>query len=143
MRADLPTIGDRLRAARVAAGFTSAADFARSIGAEDATYRHHEANRRKISIDQVEIYARALEVSVQWLLSGDEQRAEQSAAEAARIAQALPAPLREAWFRSGQALLEASERDTPPPDDSSASVPLSHSRRPFLGTSGPEPRLAA
>lgn len=63
------TIGDRLRNARVKAGFASAAEAARQHGWGIASYRHHENGTRSVGIDQAMTYANAFEVSASWLLN--------------------------------------------------------------------------
>jgi SOS-response transcriptional repressor LexA len=62
-------IGVRLREAREAAGFKTAKDAAQSMGVPYGTYSLHETGARGIA-RAVELYARRLHVSVDWLLRG-------------------------------------------------------------------------
>jgi hypothetical protein len=59
---------DRLRAARIKAGFNSAAEAARARGWREATYRHHENGTRGFGKDHARAYGRAFGVSAGWLL---------------------------------------------------------------------------
>jgi len=61
---------DRLRQAREAAGFATAADAARRFGWPAVTYRHHENGTRGFKRDAAIRYARAFRVSPEWLLFG-------------------------------------------------------------------------
>jgi transcriptional regulator with XRE-family HTH domain len=72
MKADVKAErGARLKQAREAAGYKTAAAFARSMpGIDDYTYRTYEAGTRNISYEQAEKFSRVLNVSVEWLLSG-------------------------------------------------------------------------
>lgn len=60
---------ERLRAARIAAGFSTAADAARAHGWNPTAYRHHENGTAGFQ-RQVEDYARAYKVLPAWLLFG-------------------------------------------------------------------------
>ena len=62
----------RLRDARIAAGFESAAASARAHGWNEPTYRHHENGTAKYSVKQAEEYARAYHVKAEYLLIGAE-----------------------------------------------------------------------
>lgn len=57
----------------MAAGFSTASDFAKKARVADGTYRHHEngTGGRGLPSTKLELYARLLNVSVDWLLSGD------------------------------------------------------------------------
>ncbi len=61
----------RLREARIAAGFKSSADAARSLGVSPPTYAHHENGTRGFRDDAARLYARRFKVSVEWLLFGN------------------------------------------------------------------------
>lgn len=61
---------DRLRDAREAAGFETAADAARRYGWPETTYRHHENGTRGFRLPSAKIYARAFRVAPEWLLFG-------------------------------------------------------------------------
>jgi SOS-response transcriptional repressor LexA len=64
------SMGDRLRKARVEAGFRSAADLCRVTGWTYPTYRSHENGARGIPLDAARTYAQRLGVSLLWLLTG-------------------------------------------------------------------------
>lgn len=64
-------VADRLRQAREAAGYTSAAAFARAMNMLEATYRHHENGQRTPGPEQVRDYAKKLDVPYIWLLTGE------------------------------------------------------------------------
>lgn len=66
----MDTPGDRLKAARVAAGYSSAAEAAEAMGLANATYTQHENGIRGIPKDKAPIYARRFKVSEEWLLYG-------------------------------------------------------------------------
>lgn len=59
---------ERLRAARVAAGFSSAAEAAQRFGWQEAAYRHHENGTRGFGADAAKRYGRAFKVKPGWLL---------------------------------------------------------------------------
>jgi hypothetical protein len=59
----------RLRAARKAAGFKSAAAAAQSLGWEEPAYRHHENGTRSFAVGQAVAYAAAFKVTPGWLLN--------------------------------------------------------------------------
>lgn len=61
---------ERLRQAREAAGFASAADAARRFGWGETTYRSHENGQRNIPRERAPEYARAFRVAPSWLLYG-------------------------------------------------------------------------
>ena len=64
------TSAERLREARLRAGYPSMAEFARAVGVEEATYRMHENGVRGFT-DAAKRYAAKLGVSYVWLLHGD------------------------------------------------------------------------
>lgn len=61
---------DRLKKARVAAGYTSASKAARAFGWAESTYLGHEGGTRGLKYDIAEKYARAFKVSLDWLMTG-------------------------------------------------------------------------
>ncbi len=64
-------IAQRLRASRIRAGYSSAARFAERIGVSDVTYRSHENGLRGLPYETAARYARALRISLAWLLTGE------------------------------------------------------------------------
>lgn len=62
----------RLKQARERAGFKSGADFCRAHELPESTYRSHENGTRGISLPQARLYARLLNVPLNWLLEGKE-----------------------------------------------------------------------
>lgn len=64
------TPADRLKHARIAAGYTSASDAAEALGVALATYTQHENGRRGIPRDRAPLYARRFKVAEEWLLYG-------------------------------------------------------------------------
>ena len=63
-------IATRLRLAREAAGFATAADAAQRFGWPYPTYAGHENGHRGIRLDALSDYARAFKVTKEWLLDG-------------------------------------------------------------------------
>lgn len=63
-------MGERLRRARVDAGFATAADAARRFGWSPSTYTSHENDTRGLKAEVAARYARAFRVSPEWLLFG-------------------------------------------------------------------------
>ena len=63
-------IGNRLKAARKAAGFLSAIDAAAAQKISYPTYVAHENGTRGISGKMLELYAKRFGVTTDWLLSG-------------------------------------------------------------------------
>lgn len=61
---------ERLRKARVEAGYQSAADAARAFGWNEATYRSHENGVRGLLRSPAERYSKAFRKPVEWLLLG-------------------------------------------------------------------------
>lgn len=59
---------ERLRAARISAGYSSAAEAAQKFGWGEATYRHHENGTRGFAADLAKRYGRAFKVRPGWLL---------------------------------------------------------------------------
>jgi len=64
------TLGDRLKQARAAAGFETAALAAERVGVPYHTYAQHENGTRGFRADKANLYARAFGVSPVWLLFG-------------------------------------------------------------------------
>lgn len=64
----------RLREAREAAGFETATDAARKFGWTYPTYTGHENGHRGIKPPDMEKYAKAFGVSVEWLMTGRRDR---------------------------------------------------------------------
>lgn len=70
----MASIGERLKAAREAAGYTTIADAARAHGLHKQNLADHEAERRGIDADQAKRYARAFKVDEAWLMFGGANR---------------------------------------------------------------------
>lgn len=68
-------MSDRLRQARINAGYESATAAARAFGWEPAAYRHHENGTRAFDVDTAKRYAKAFKVKPGWLLSLDKDPA--------------------------------------------------------------------
>ena len=66
----MSSASDRLRQARIAAGFTSAAKAAAAIGIGATTYVAHENGQNAFTAEQAERYAEAFDVDAAWLLFG-------------------------------------------------------------------------
>jgi SOS-response transcriptional repressor LexA len=60
---------NRLKQARIDAGFESAADAARAFGWPEPAYRHHENGTRGFGADAARKYGRAFKVTPAWLLA--------------------------------------------------------------------------
>ncbi len=65
--------GRRLRAARIAAGYEDAADLARDLGIEEATYRKYERGGALPRVDVLECIVQTTGKSLDWLLLGAAQ----------------------------------------------------------------------
>jgi transcriptional regulator with XRE-family HTH domain len=63
-------ISDRLRQARLDAGYASAAEAARRLGMAYPTYAAHENGTRQPKKEEIERYARHFRKSFMWLLTG-------------------------------------------------------------------------
>jgi phage repressor protein C with HTH and peptisase S24 domain len=61
---------DRLKRSREAAGYESAAEFARRYELGEATYRHHENGTRGFNLPTAQSYARKLNIDAYWLMTG-------------------------------------------------------------------------
>lgn len=66
----MTSLGERIRTARIAAGFDTAIDGAARLGIESARYRHWEADRREPPIDLLPAIAKAYKVDLEWLVTG-------------------------------------------------------------------------
>lgn len=76
------SMGERLRAARIAAGFRTARDAARHHDWNEDTLRGHEVGHRPISKKEAyNRYAPAFGVTATWLLTGKEETAKVNSAE--------------------------------------------------------------
>ena len=67
-------IGARLREARIRAGYTTSADFANKMQINKPTYSNHENGNKAISIETIVEYAQHLNVSWQYLVTGEVTR---------------------------------------------------------------------
>lgn len=63
-------LGDRLRKARVAAGFQSASKAATALGVAVSTYSAHENGQNDYGPKEAAVYARKFKVTPEWLLLG-------------------------------------------------------------------------
>lgn len=70
----MDTIGERLKAARLAAGYETAAAAARAFGWHKQNVVDHEADRRGVDPEQAERYAKAYRVDPSWILWGGANR---------------------------------------------------------------------
>lgn len=88
---------ERLRIARLRAGFATGKEAAESLGIPVATYLGHENGSRGISAKRAEVYSRRFKVPEQWLLygvgPGPGTEAQGQTAEIVNIVEHLP-PLR-------------------------------------------------
>lgn len=66
-------ISERLKAARIEAGFESVADAARALHVKYSTYAAHENGGKGFGPGKLELYARRFKVSTDWLLTGKGQ----------------------------------------------------------------------
>jgi hypothetical protein len=66
-------MSDRLKEARIGAGFETATEAAARCNVGLASYIHHENGTRGIPSDKAKTYAKAFKVSVEWLLYGTGQ----------------------------------------------------------------------
>lgn len=62
---------DRLRRARLQAGFRSAAEAARHFGWPYSTYAAHENGQNAIRVENANIYSPAFKVAASWILTGE------------------------------------------------------------------------
>jgi transcriptional regulator with XRE-family HTH domain len=68
---DRRLIGGRLRKAREDAGFKTVREFVLRSGLKYDTYYQHETGRRPLTVGAATLYARLLQVSPAWILTGD------------------------------------------------------------------------
>ena len=68
---DLESEGGRLKHARIQAGFTDAADFAKRAGLKAVSYRAYENNQNRY-LKHAQTFADLLGVPVRWLIEGGE-----------------------------------------------------------------------
>lgn len=66
----METMADRIRSARIRAGYQTSAEAARRLGIKPATYRHYENDMRKPRPDRIPDIAKLFKVSAQWILTG-------------------------------------------------------------------------
>ena len=66
----MATLSDRIRHARIAAGFQHARDASKAFGWSENTYRSAENGQRPPGRETLIVYARAFRVSLEWLLTG-------------------------------------------------------------------------
>jgi phage repressor protein C with HTH and peptisase S24 domain len=69
--AGMETMGDRLRAARLLARFSSAAKAAEALGVSASTYRAHENGQNEFGPEEAEHYARKFGTTAAHLLTGN------------------------------------------------------------------------
>lgn len=67
---EMNEMSDRLRQARLKAGFTSAAKASDAMGLKASTYRAHENGQNEFDKDEARFYARRLGCDFFWLLTG-------------------------------------------------------------------------
>ncbi len=65
------TMSDRLKKARVSAGFYKASDAINKFGWKASTYRAHESRQNQFDASTALSYARAYNVNAGWLLTGE------------------------------------------------------------------------
>lgn len=67
------TPGDRLRAARLAAGYKSVAKAALALGLPESSYRAHENGQNSFTAEQAAAYAKTFGVTVAHLAFGESE----------------------------------------------------------------------
>jgi SOS-response transcriptional repressor LexA len=72
---DMDEMHDRLKAAREAAGFATAAEAARAMNIPEGRYAHHENGTRKMKYDVAERYAEKFKTTAEWLIGGKQRAA--------------------------------------------------------------------
>ncbi|WP_081158278.1 S24 family peptidase [Ensifer aridi] len=65
---------ERLRQARIRAGYQFASDAANALGMVASTYRAHENGQNEFEHSEAEVYGRKFNVDPYWLLSGKERQ---------------------------------------------------------------------
>lgn len=74
-------VSERLRRARVKAGYETATDAANFLGVSPPTYASHENGSRGVTADRARRYARAFKVDPEWILYGrGDEKGDESAA---------------------------------------------------------------
>ena len=68
----MDTMGQRLRNARLKAGFSSATKAADALGISHSTYRAHENGQNEFGPQEAAVYGRKFDVSASYLLTGEE-----------------------------------------------------------------------
>lgn len=63
---------ERLREARIKAGYKHASDAANALGVTASTYRAHENGQNDFGLEEAEVYARKFNASAIWILKGSE-----------------------------------------------------------------------
>jgi len=66
-----PSIGERIRSARHAAGFHNRSQFARDLHIAPATLYRYETGRIAVGLESMMAIAKACNVTVEWLFDGD------------------------------------------------------------------------
>lgn len=67
------SMSQRLKSARLRAGYNSASIAIKKHGFASSKYRAHENGQNKFSVKDAEIYAACFNVSASWLLIGDRE----------------------------------------------------------------------
>lgn len=96
----MPTKNERLKAARLKAGFSSAAEAARTFGWELPAYRHHENGTRSFDVETASRYGRAFRVGASWLLRIDKGVAEPLPVDDTRSVEVRSSVAAGLWLRS-------------------------------------------
>lgn len=78
-------MAERLRQARISAGYKKAQDAIDAFGWQAGTYRHHENGTRSFDVDAAKRYGRAFKINPGWLLALDTIRAAEPDSEAEEI----------------------------------------------------------
>jgi hypothetical protein len=65
-------IAERLKKARVSAGYKTAGDFCRDFAVDPKLYVRHEEGKSAIKASQAVLYSQRLRVSLFWLMLGEE-----------------------------------------------------------------------
>lgn len=66
----MDTMSDRLRQARIEAGFKKASEAARHFGWTKSTYIAHENGQNEFGVEQAQTYGKAFKKAPEWLLLG-------------------------------------------------------------------------
>lgn len=69
----MDTMHTRLREARIAAGFSSAAKAAEALGIKTSTYAAHENGQNEFDAAAAKIYGRKFRTGAAWLLTGEDE----------------------------------------------------------------------